>query len=63
MAKIRARTFGGEKYRLIQQFSTKAMAQSFAKGLRKQGIMGGAVKVRVTEEKGTYPYKVWVRGK
>lgn len=63
MARVIKKKFGGEWYRRIQQFPTKEMARSYAKGLRKRGIMGGAVKVRVTEGKGKYPYKVWVRGK
>ena len=63
MARIKSKKFNGENYRLIQSFPTKSLAQSYAKGLRKRGIMGGDVKVRVTKEKGKYPYKVWVRGK
>ena len=58
----RGRIFGGERYRFIQQFSTKAMAQSYAKGLRKHGIaMNPNLKVRVTKD--TKGYAVWVKGK
>jgi len=62
MAKVRSRTFNGEKYRIIQSFPTKSMAHSYAKGLRKRGLpMNPDVKVRVTRKaKG---YDVWVRGK
>lgn len=60
---VKSKKFSGESYRFIQQFSTKTMARSYAKGLRKRGIMGGDVKVRVTEGEGKYPFKVWVRGK
>ncbi len=63
MARIVSRVFKGEKYRLIQSFPTKAMAEAYAKGLRKRGISGQAVKVRVTAGGGAYPYKVWVRGR
>lgn len=63
MSKIIKKKFNGEWFRQIQSFTTKEMAKSYAKGLRKRGIMGGSVKVRITEEKGKYPHKVWVRGK
>ena len=59
---IKARKFNGENYRLIQSFPTKAMAQSYARGLRRRGLpMNPNVKVRITKARNGYA--VWVRGK
>ena len=57
-----SKEFNGQRYRLMQHFPTKAMAQSYARGLRKgKGSFSEPVKARVTKEvKGYY---VWARGK
>jgi len=66
--RISKRQFNGEWYRDIDAFPDKAMALSYAKSLRKRGLISPAgtlqaVKARVTTEKRKYPYVVWVRGK
>lgn len=61
--KVRSRKFNGLLYRLMQHFPYKAVAASYAKGLRKRGLddMNPDVLVRVTKERdGWY---VWARGK
>ena len=67
-ARIKKRQFNGEWYRAINALPTKDMALSYAKGLRKRGLISPvgtlqSVKARVTTEKGKYPYVVWIRGK
>jgi hypothetical protein len=57
-----SKEFNGQRYRLMQYFPTKAMAQAYARGLRKGGrAFAEPVKARVTKE--TKGYCVWARGR